>query len=84
MFHKVKSVKTLDNYILLITFEDNTIKYYDVKNLFNKFKNFQDLININGLFKLVKVDNGGYGISWNENLDLSCEELWNNSNVNKL
>ncbi len=30
------------------------------------------------LFKNVKVDPGGYGISWNEELDLSEAELWIN------
>ena len=36
------------------------------------------LKNIDGLFDQVKVDVGGYGISWNDDLDLSCEELWIN------
>ena len=31
MFHKVKCVKALDNYILEITFENNETKYYDIK-----------------------------------------------------
>lgn len=25
---------------------------------------------------LVKADKGGYGISWNDEIDLSCDELW--------
>jgi len=79
MFHKVKNVKPLDNYILEITFQDDTIKYYDVSKLFEKWNIFQSLINIKGLFEQVKVDNGGYGISWNDDIDLSCNELWENS-----
>ena len=35
------------------------------------------MINIKGLFKQVKIDKGGYGISWNDNIDLSCNTLWN-------
>jgi hypothetical protein len=31
---------------------------------------------IPGLFELVRVDMGGYGIVWNENLDLSSEDIW--------
>ena len=31
-----------------------------------------------GLFQNVKVDVGGYEIYWNDSIDLSCEELWNN------
>ncbi len=29
-----------------------------------------------GLFKQVKVDVGGYGIIWNDELDLECNELY--------
>ncbi len=78
MFHKVKSVNALQNFILEITFEDNSIKYYDVKPLFNKWIIFKNLKDINGLFQQVKVDVGGYGISWNDELDLSCNELYSN------
>lgn len=81
MFYKVKKVEALDNFIILITFENGINKYYDVKNLFSKFPIFKDLMSINGLFNLVKVDAGGYGISWNNNIDLSCNELWNNGTI---
>jgi len=77
MFYKIKSVEPLDNYILLITFENGIVKKYDVKKLFEKWENFNDLKNIIGLFSNVKVDSGGYGVYWNENIDLSCNELWN-------
>lgn len=78
MFHKVKSVKSLENYILEIVFQNNIIKYYDVSNLFEKWNVFKNLETINGLFNQVKVDKGGYGVSWNEDIDLSCDELWEN------
>ena len=78
MFFKVTSVKPLDNYILLVSFENGTQKRYDVKPLFNKWDIFKDLVNIPGLFKNVNVDTGGYGIYWNEYIDLSCNELWEN------
>ena len=38
---------------------------------------FQELHN-QRLFELVKVDIGGYGIVWNEYIDLACNELWEN------
>lgn len=78
MFYKVKSVEPLDDFILFVTFENGHKKYYDLKPLLNKNSNFKDLKRIHGLFNLVQVDNGGYGISWNENIDLSCNELWKN------
>ena len=78
MFHKVKNVKPLDDYKILVTFEDDTTKVYDVAVLFNKFAIFNQLKLIQGLFEQVKVDVGGYGISWNDEIDLSCNELWDN------
>ena len=83
MFHKVKSVKALENFILEITFQDNTIKYYNVSQLFEKWKTFKQLQIQDGLFKRVRVDNGGYGISWNDKIDLSCNELWENGYISK-
>ena len=82
MFHKVKDVKSLDNYILKVIFQDDTIKYYDVSPLFSKWMVFNDLKNIQGLFNQVQVDIGGYGIYWNDNIDLSCNELWENGKFN--
>ena len=83
MFHKVKSIKALSDFILLVTFENNVIKYYDIKPLFKKwleFKNLENNIKLkqreNSIY--IKVDAGGYGISWNDKLDLSCNELWIN------
>ena len=81
MFHKVKKVTPQKKYILEITFENDVIKYYDVSQLFQKWSVFQNLKTINGLFEQVKVDKGGYGISWNDEIDLSCDELWENSTI---
>ena len=78
MFCKIKSVKSLENYILEIVFENDTIKYYDVSSLFEKWTIFKKLKIIKGLFEQVKVDKGGYGIYWNDEIDLSCNELWEN------
>lgn len=78
MFYKIKNVKPLDDYRLLVIFENGEIKNYDVKPLFNKWEVFRDLFSIHGLFKQVKVDEGGYGISWNDEIDLSCNELYYN------
>ena len=77
MFEKVKSIEPLNDFMLRAVFENGTIKLYDVKPIMNKITDFQDLKN-NKIFKNVKVDAGGYGISWNDYLDLECTELWEN------
>lgn len=39
---------------------------------------YGDLVEVEGIFKWVWIDMGGYAISWNEDLDLSLEEIWVN------
>ncbi len=76
-FYIIKSVKPLDNLVIEITFANGTKKEYDVKPLMQRWEVFKELQNIE-LFNKVKVDVGGYGIVWNENIDLSSEEICNN------
>ena len=76
MFHKVNSVSTTKDYKLVVHFWDGATKLYDVKPLFKKWDVFKELKN--GLFEDVMVDEGGYGVSWSDDIDLSAEELWEN------
>ena len=78
MFYKIKKVEPLKNMILKVEFISGKIKYYDVKMLIEKIEQFRELSN-EEIFNKVKVDEGGYGINWNENIDISCNELWFNS-----
>ncbi|MDD6644239.1 MAG: DUF2442 domain-containing protein [Faecousia sp.] len=77
MFHKIKNVFPLPEYQLSVQFAEGVTKIYDVKPLFQKIPAFQSLENSND-FGGVSVDVGGYGIIWNDALDLSCDELWEN------
>jgi hypothetical protein len=68
-FPKVKIVKPLHDKKLLITFQNNIQKIYDCSGLLSdeRFSLFAD----EALFRSVKADLGGYGISWNDQTDLS-------------
>ncbi len=83
MFYKIKMVKPLENYILEIIFQNDIVKHYDVSNLFKKWSVFKQLETDKNLFQQVQVDEGGYGISWNDEIDLSCNELWENGYIIK-
>ena len=76
MGHTVRAVEAEPDFILTVDFEDGSRKKYDIKPLFDKWEAFEDLRDIRGLYPLVKVDPGGYGISWNDDIDLASEELW--------
>ena len=43
---KIKSVETKDNYTLLVTFNNNIKKLYDIKPLFDKWSVFKTLTSI--------------------------------------
>ncbi|MCK4766376.1 MAG: DUF2442 domain-containing protein [Candidatus Aminicenantes bacterium] len=76
MYPKIKDVYVDKGYILVVNFENGVQKKYDFNRNFDN-PVFRDLKN-EYLFKQVKVDTGGYGISWNDDLDLSENELWKN------
>ncbi len=78
MFHKVKAVTPLPDYELSIQFAEGVTKIYDVKPLFIKWAPFKSLEKEPEKFRLVEVDHGGYGVIWNDQLDLSCNELFEN------
>ena len=78
MLNRVKTVQLLPGFNLLVSFVSGEKRQYDVAPLFDKWKAFQALMSTQGLFEQVKVDAGGYGISWNDDIDLSCDELYHN------
>lgn len=73
---KVISVSTIGIPKLHISFSNGVEKDYDCTPLL-QMERFCMLKN-EAFFKSVTVDNGGYGISWNDDIDLSEYELWTN------
>ena len=77
MFHKIKNISALPEYRLSVQFAEGCTKIYDMKPLFERIPVFAELKDPH-LFSDVTVDVGGHGIVWNDDLDLSCDELWEN------
>ncbi len=77
MFKKITAVYPLDNMQLLVWFVEGEAKTYDVAPLLKQIDAFKPL-NDPQLFKSVKVDAGGYGISWTDDIDLAGNELYAN------
>lgn len=78
MFHKIKNVSPLQDYKLSVQFTEGETKIYDMKLLFEKLPMFKFFLEHPEEFFCVSVDVGGYGIIWNDEFDLSCDELWEN------
>ena len=73
---KIKSIKVnSEDYTIVVLFDNGITKDIDFKD---KIKEdfYCDLKN-KLLFEQAKVDVGGYGISWNDDIDISEYELWN-------
>ncbi|MGL5353217.1 MAG: DUF2442 domain-containing protein [Clostridium sp.] len=74
VYPKIKSIEVLDEYKMKVLFDNNISKLVDFKEKL-KEEFYIDLTN-EILFKLATVDVGGYGISWNDDIDISEYELW--------
>ncbi len=83
MFHKVKAVNVMSDYRLSVQFAEGITKIYDLKPLFDKWQVFNELKSDQELLYGVEVDAGGYGIVWNDDIDLSCDELYENGKTVK-
>ncbi|RLA73828.1 MAG: DUF2442 domain-containing protein [Epsilonproteobacteria bacterium] len=75
MYLAIKDVKALDDYFLLLKFENEEEKLFDVKPYLNigKFKELKDTT----LFKSVKICFDS--IEWDNHLDLDPELLYQKS-----
>lgn len=72
MYLAVKDVKTIDDYKLILTFEDDSVRIFDMKPLLGKdvFKELKD----EKLFKTVKVSFDS--IEWANGIDIDPETLY--------
>lgn len=77
LFHKIKQIEALDNLTLLAVFSDGTEKKYDVRQMFSLFPAMKRLEDVS-YFNKVVLDPGGYGVSWDDEIDLDAEEIWDN------
>jgi hypothetical protein len=74
--YRIISANAIDNQTLIIQFSNNEFKKYDISQLLDK-PIFSPLKNP-AFFKNFMIEPGGYGLVWNEDIDLSEHELWHN------
>jgi len=73
-YPKVKSALAIDDHTLLVEFENDEKRKYDVTPLLKKDM-FYPLRNP-AFFKSVQVEQGGYAVVWDSAIDISEYELW--------
>lgn len=73
---RIERVQARGRFHLLVRFQNGEEKLYNCEPLLSR-PQFH-LLNDPAFFRAVHVDPGGYGVSWNDNADLSEYELWTN------
>lgn len=73
---KIYKAKAIDDRTLVIKFTNQEVKKYSISHLL-KNPMFAPLYQA-AFFKNFRIEPGGYGIVWNEDIDLSEYELWKN------
>lgn len=76
MTHRIQSVIPKEKFIIQAVFYNGEVIQYDVEQLFSVFPQFIIFQTEKDLFGKVKVDTGGYGVSWNDELDLDAETIY--------
>ena len=72
-YPKIKSAQAIDDYTLLVEFANSEKRKYDIRKLLSK-EMFLPLKNPR-FFKNFQIDSTGYGIVWNEDIDISEYEI---------
>lgn len=81
MFQKITDVQALPGLKLKARFANGAVKVYDVAPLQKEFPVFSAFSATPGLFEGVRLGAGGYGVVWNDELDLAAEEIWQNGQL---
>lgn len=78
-YPKLVSVRILEDYVLLVEFTNQIYRKYDVRPLLSlpMFAPLQSL----ALFRSFRIEAGGHGLVWNEEIDVSEYELWSRGEV---
>ena len=74
MFHKALEIEFKQGTTFEVTFQDGSVKRYDISVLFGKYPQLKALKD-RTLFLSGKLD-GSYGIRWTDELDLETETVY--------
>ena len=75
MHRIITKVEPKENMIFHATFADGEVVAFDVKTMFDKYPIFRNLEDVE-LFNSIEIDGVGYGVSWNDDLDLSSDGIY--------
>ncbi len=75
-YPKIQSVRTEGEKTLWVKFDNGTTKLYECRPLL-RTEPFRILQN-DAIFRTEHADTNGYGVIWNDDIDLAESEIWIN------
>ena len=71
----ITRIEPKENRVLIATFVDGEVIRFDVRTLFERYPVFK-VLEDETLFRKVRIDGMGYGIRWNDEIDLASEGIY--------
>ena len=81
MYNRLTSISFKENLIIIAKFNDGKIVSYNIRQLYDQFPIFKELENDPLLFNNGIIAPGGCGIIFNDEIDIACEELYENGTL---
>ena len=76
MIPRIKKLQPIEDFRLLVEFDDGKRVLYDVNSDMNDIPSYQDLKNIKGLFNSVQVDASRTCVFWTDDIDLPSNIIY--------
>jgi hypothetical protein len=73
---RIVSAQAIDDFTLIVKFTNNELREYDISKLLDK--PMFSLLKNPAFFRNFIIESGGYGLVWNDEIDISEYELWQN------
>ena len=73
---RIVSAKSIDDLTLVVKFTNNELREYNISKLLDK--PMFSLLKNPAFFRNFIIESGGYGLVWNDEIDISEYELWQN------
>lgn len=74
--YPIRTLTLVKDYTVIAHFKNGDVKQYDFWPVINRLNGLKPLAEDYELFKQLHLDPGGYGVIWNDDLDLASEDLW--------
>jgi len=77
-----KYVRAISTTEIEVVFKNGTTKVYDTSSLQDEYPKIKEAFKSDcNLFFQVHLDPGGYGIIWNDEIDVAIEDVWKKGRV---